>query len=176
MLGVNYSNDIKNGKIDPVYAWASSYHINVIGPQFANQTFAPLLLKSQSARILFVSSAAGSLGLDTDSDLGLGYNAAPAAGWPKEDDHILTSYRPTKSAMNMVMRDWYRILKNDGVKVHALCPGRVATEFGSCSIQEAEQQGGTPVEQPAAFVESILDGKWDAHQGKFIHEGGVYPW
>jgi NAD(P)-dependent dehydrogenase (short-subunit alcohol dehydrogenase family) len=176
IIGVNNSNDIKNGKIDEVKGWASSYHINVIGPHVATRIFAPLLLKSPAPRVLFISSSAGSLGLDADSNLGLGFNSAPEAGWPKEDNHILTSYRPTKSATNMVMRDWYRIFKNDGVKVHALCPGRVATDFGSCTVEEAKQQGGTPVEQPAVFVEAILDGKWDEHQGEFIHEGGVYPW
>ena len=176
MPGVNLSDDMKKGTIDPIKGWATTYHINVIGPHFITKTFAPLLLKSEAARVLFVSSVVGSLGMDTQPDLGIGFNSPPEAGWPKEDNNILTAYRPSKSAMNMVMRDWYRILKNDGVKVHALCPGRVATEFGQMSVEEAKQQGGTPVEQPAVFVETILDGKWDEHQGKFIHEKGVYPW
>ena len=58
----------------------------------------------------------------------------------------ITSYRSAKTGLNMLMREWYRLLKNDGVKVWAISPGFLATGLGgigaetlkkvSCSLRE----------------------------------------
>ena len=55
-------------------------------------------------------------------------NGSPPAGWPKEPMvNWITSYRSAKTGLNMLMREWYRILKNDGVKVWCISPGFLAT-------------------------------------------------
>lgn len=42
----------------------------------------------------------------------------------------LTAYRSSKTGLNMLMREWVRILRNDGVKVWCLSPGFLATGLG----------------------------------------------
>jgi hypothetical protein len=44
-------------------------------------------------------------------------NASPAKGWPKEGFIGTPAYRCVKTGLNMFMREWHRILKEDGVKV-----------------------------------------------------------
>jgi NAD(P)-dependent dehydrogenase (short-subunit alcohol dehydrogenase family) len=52
----------------------------------------------------------------------------PDAGWPKPSKLNPTdAYRSSKTGLNMMMRQWYRILKKDGVKVFAVSPGFLAT-------------------------------------------------
>lgn len=89
----------------------------------------PLLLKSASPRLLFITSGTSPL-VDTeriDAQYAL-TNASPAAGWPKSLDLSLTdAHRSTKTGLNMMMGQWHRILKNDDVKVFAVSSGFLAT-------------------------------------------------
>jgi NAD(P)-dependent dehydrogenase (short-subunit alcohol dehydrogenase family) len=77
--------------------------------------------------------------------------------------------------MNMLGREWYRLLKEEGVKVHIICPGRVATNFGGWAEDQARSQGATDVDLPVQFLKSILQGEKDGLEGRFIHQGGEYP-
>ena len=51
----------------------------------------------------------------------------------------VTSYRSTKTGLNMLMREWTKILKNDGVKVWAISPGFLATGLAGIGPEKLKQ-------------------------------------
>lgn len=175
MQGICLDFEIRAGKYTEQEAWTKTHNVNVYGTHLVTKAFAPLLLQSNSSpRLIFVSSSVGSLGLDVDVDMV--YNRPlPAAPWPKADEGGMTSYRASKAALNMLAREWRRLLHDDGVKVHILCPGRVATTFGGWTSEQAKTQGATDIDAPANFIKTVVDGGRDEDEGKFIHQGGVYP-
>lgn len=165
----------RKGEYTAQEAWTKTYSINVIGAHNVTNAFAPLLLKSSSPRLVFVSSSVGSLGLDVSTDMVYNRPLPPAGKWPKDDAGGMTTYRASKAAMNMLAREWYRLLKEEGVKVHIICPGRVATTFGGWEQDQAKQQGGTDIDPPVQFLKDIVQGEKDGLEGRFIHQGGEYP-
>jgi len=94
---------------------------NLYGPWRMIKTFAPLLKKSDSPRIVNVSSGSGSL-----STMGAG----PPA------------YNVSKTALNALTRMLAAEMAADGVLVNAICPGWVAPEMGV--------EGGRPIPDGAA--------------------------
>lgn len=91
------------------------------------QTFLPLLLKSPDPRLLFITSGLSSITIASDST-NPRYQS-PLAGLPKNVGQM--SYKAAKAGVNMMMADWHRFLKNDGVKVWSIAPGLLATGLGS---------------------------------------------
>ncbi|RMZ80461.1 hypothetical protein DV737_g3038, partial [Chaetothyriales sp. CBS 132003] len=128
--GANFDGDIASGKLGLREAFNTSWDTNVSGTHVLTTAAIPLLLKSSDPRLLFVTSGTSTL---TETELfnnpGLQrINASPPAGWPKAKIiNPLTSYRSTKTGLNMLMREWHRILLNDGIKVWAISPGFLAT-------------------------------------------------
>ncbi|KAJ9632175.1 hypothetical protein H2203_000578 [Taxawa tesnikishii (nom. ined.)] len=96
-------------------AWNAAYDVNVAGTQVVTHAFAPLLLESRSPRLLFVTSGLSSLD-------------EAARGPPAPS---VLAYRSSKTALNMMMIEWARMLKEDGVKVFAISPGFLATGLGA---------------------------------------------
>jgi len=92
--------------------------------------FYSFLLNSSDPRLLFLTSGTSTVteteNMTTPTMQRI--NGSPPAGWPKEPMvNWITSYRSAKTGLNMLMREWYRILKNDGVKVWCISPGFLAT-------------------------------------------------
>ena len=134
--------------------------------------FVPLLLQSSNPRLLFITS--GTSSLDGTENLALAVNKYPPKGWPKSNFSI-AAYRSSKTGMNMMMREWYRMLKEDGVKLWCVSPGFLATGLGG--DQEANKNMGAG--DPAVggnFVQSVLEGHRDGDIGKVILRDGVQPW
>ena len=77
--------------------------------------------------------------------------------------------------MNMMMREWYRILKNDGVKVWCVSPGYLATGLGG-DVEANKKMGAGDPAVAGLFVKSVLEGHRDADVGKVILRDGVQPW
>lgn len=129
--GANLENEAQEKGFDHRETWLRSWSINIAGPQITVKEFLPLLLKSSDPRILFMISGTSSLA-DTerfDGSYGI-INASPEAGWPKKKTVNPTQiYRSSKCGLNMLIRDWNRILKNDGVKVFGVSPGFLATNL-----------------------------------------------
>lgn len=76
--------------------------------------------------------------------------------------------------MNMMMKEWYRILKEDGVKVHCISPGYLATGLGPG--QEFNKKAGA--EDPSVggnFILGVVEGKRDEDVGKVIRRADVQP-
>lgn len=131
--GAGFDGQIQSGKMSIREAWNASWDTNVSGTQVLTTLAMPLLLKSDDPRLIFMTSGTSSL-IETeksDSPPLARINASPDQGWPKPKGlNPIVSYRSTKAGLNMLMRDWFRMLRNDGVKVWAVSPGFLATGLG----------------------------------------------
>ena len=152
--------------------WQKTYDLNVIGTQIMTSTFVPLLLKSKDPRLLFVTS--GTATLSGTEDRSIIVNRIPSKGWPKAE-FSLPSYRTSKCALNMMMREWHRILKEDGVKVWCLSPGLLATNLGNNPEMLKKIGAGDPA-VAGPFIKDILEGRRDDDTGLVVIRDGVQPW
>ncbi|KAG4444042.1 hypothetical protein IFR05_000502 [Cadophora sp. M221] len=138
---------------------------NAISPAVVTEAFAPLLLQSSSPRIIYVSSALGSIQNRSDPQDGA-YNEAYKA------------YRISKAALNMVVAcdAWkYR----EKAKVFAFCPGYVITDLAG--QREAKEKAGfaKSPDGSARGLLAIAEGMRDEENGLFLHDEGageLYPW
>jgi NAD(P)-dependent dehydrogenase (short-subunit alcohol dehydrogenase family) len=138
---------------------------NAISPAMVTQAFAPLLLKSNSPRVVYVSSVLGSISLRGDQE-GKAYN---------EDYKV---YRTSKAALNMLCAcdAWEYEGK---MKVFAYCPGYVITDLAG--MREAKEKAGF-AKSPDGSARGLLliaEGKRDGENGKFLHDekvGELYAW
>jgi NAD(P)-dependent dehydrogenase (short-subunit alcohol dehydrogenase family) len=120
---------------------------NLLGAWRTAQACLPLLRRSEHARIVNVSSEAGSL-----ESMGAG---APA-------------YRVSKAALNALTRVLAAELRPDGMLVNAVCPGWVATDMGG--------SGGRPVADGAASVMWAALLPDDGPSGGFFRDGRQLQW
>lgn len=92
-------------------AWNKTWDVNITGAHIVTSTFLPLLIKSSDPRLLFITSGLSSLG---ESAVGDPRYPPPPAGLPKKGAPFM-AYRSSKAGLNMMMLEWSRALKNDGV-------------------------------------------------------------
>jgi NAD(P)-dependent dehydrogenase (short-subunit alcohol dehydrogenase family) len=143
--GAGFDGDLRDGKISVREAWNKGWDTNVAGTQVLTTGAVPLLLKSNDARIIFVTSGTSTLTMTENfsSPSLQRINGSPAAGWPKPKEiNPIESYRSTKTGLNMMMRQWHRILLNDGVKVWAVSPGFLVTGLGGVGAEELKKVSG----------------------------------
>ena len=153
--------------------FSQTWNTNVAGSHILTTTFVPLLLKSSSPRLLFLTSGTASLELTHNPDFIL--NKAPPAGWPKPVQRELPSYKASKVGLNMLMRDWERILRNDGVKVWTVNPGFLVTGLGGDpSLTKAMGAGDAGV--GGKLVRAVVEGKRDKDVGKTVQAQGILAW
>lgn len=110
------------------------WDVNVTGAHLLTQAMIPYLLKSPRPYLIFMTSGTCSL-VETESDQ-LWFNKSPPAGWPKPPSFV--GYRSCKTGLNMVMREWHRLLKNDGVLVWSISPVSVLQPIRSYSVPDFE--------------------------------------
>ncbi|KAH1660350.1 hypothetical protein KXX15_001908 [Aspergillus fumigatus] len=120
--------------------WAKTWDVNVTGTHLLTSALMPLLLKSPDPRLLFVTSGAARLA-GTD-DLPAGITA--------------TAYRSAKTGLSMVLREWGRILKNDGVKIWGIAPGYLATGLGGGTAEEMKKNGAEDADVAGPFIRHQL--------------------
>jgi NAD(P)-dependent dehydrogenase (short-subunit alcohol dehydrogenase family) len=152
--------------------WNKSWNVNTTGTQIMTNTFVPLLLKSTDPRLLFVTS--GTSTLTETEDLSNPLSIAPAKGWPKQG-FAVPAYRSSKTGMNMMMREWARLLREDGVKVCCISPGYLATGLGGDQEENKKRGAGDP-SVGGNFVKDVVEGKRDQDMGKVIRNGSIQPW
>jgi NAD(P)-dependent dehydrogenase (short-subunit alcohol dehydrogenase family) len=137
--GAGFDREIQSGNMTIRQAWNISWDTNVSGTQVLTTAAIPLLLKSSDPRLMFVTSGTSTMtGTEhLTSPASQRINSSPPSGWPKSE-HInpIESYRSAKTGLNMMMRQWYRILLNDGVKVWAISPGFLATGLGGIGREQ----------------------------------------
>ncbi|ETN41073.1 uncharacterized protein HMPREF1541_03008 [Cyphellophora europaea CBS 101466] len=138
---------------------------NTISPAVVTEAFAPLLLKSSSARLIYVTSALGSIEKRSDPT-DFAYDAPYKA------------YRISKAALNMLVAcDAYEY--KGQIKTFAFCPGFVITDLAG--MREEKEQGGVAKspDGSARGLLAIAEGKRDEENGRFLHDeepGNLYPW
>ena len=131
--GASYDYALADGHLSIKEAWNKSWDTNVAGAQVLTSAAVPLLLRSSDPRLLFLATGTSSLAITENFTIPSmqHFNASPPAGWPKPKKLTdLMSYSSAKAGLNMMMRQWHRILLNDGVKVWAVSPGFSATGLG----------------------------------------------
>ena len=140
-------------------------------------TFVPLLIKSATPRLLFLTSGTASLAETEGSREGFEHlTAAPPKGWPKKAQFDVTAYRSSKVGLNMMMRQWERILRNDGVKVFSISPGFLATNLGGADSEDLKKMGAISPAVGGKFIKDVVEGRRDHDAGKAIRANMVQPW
>lgn len=139
--GAGFDLKIQDGGLTIREAFNKSWDVNVAGTQVMTVTFVPLLLKSSDPRLMFLTSGTSTIteteNMTTPTMQRI--NGSPPAGWPKATTFSIASYRSSKTGLNMLMREWYRILKNDGVKVWCISPGFLATGLGGVGVEQLKK-------------------------------------
>ncbi len=178
--GANFDVEIRDGKMSVREAWNASWDTNVSGTQVLTTNAMPLLLKSSDPRLMFVTSGTSTLTESerTDPPIFSRINASPPGGWPKDMGiNPITCYRSSKCGLNMVMREWHRILGNDGVKVWAISPGFLATGLAGIGKEKLKQMGALEPHIGGEFIKDVVQGKRDGDVGKVIrNDGQIQPW
>lgn len=175
LIGASFDHEVAAGNLTIREAWNKAYDVNVSGTQVMTHTFMPLLIKSSNPRLLFVTSGLSSLSRASDPDSPR--YTVPPAGWPKPPGPSFIAYRSSKTALNMLMLDWARILKNDGVKVWCISPGFLATNLGENREMLKKLGAGEP-SIGGEFIRDVVQGKQDEHVGKVVSSfgDGLQPW
>jgi NAD(P)-dependent dehydrogenase (short-subunit alcohol dehydrogenase family) len=133
------------------------------------------LLKSADPRLLFVTS--GTSILNRSEGFALPIDRSPEPGWPKSKAAIdVASYRSAKTGLNMMMREWERTLKNDGVKVFAISPGFLATGLGGLGAEALRKFGASQPETAGPLFRDVIEGRRDADAGRIVKKDGVQEW
>jgi NAD(P)-dependent dehydrogenase (short-subunit alcohol dehydrogenase family) len=124
------------------------FETNTIGALLVSQTFLPLLRKSQSGRIINVSSGSGQL-----SDMG---TSAPA-------------YSISKTALNGVTGQLAAALADANIAVNSVCPGWVKTDMGGEDAPRSVEEGADTIVWLATEAPQSMT-------GLFIRDRKPIPW
>lgn len=131
-------------------AWAETLQINLLAPMRVVEAFLPLLEKSETPRIVNMSSRLGSIELN---DGGGSY-----------------PYRTSKAALNMVTKNLSVDLAEKGVIVVSVHPGWVETDMGGSSAPVAVEDSVSGLRRLIASLEAEHSGRF------FTFEGDELPW
>ncbi|KAI0841405.1 putative short chain dehydrogenase/reductase [Hypoxylon sp. FL0890] len=164
---VNNAGIIVTDPCDTITNLHRTFETNTFGPMIITEAFEPLLKKSKSPRIVYVSSEQGSISLRLD----LNYKYVQVRG---------DTYRMSKAALNMLAACTKYNTAEWGCKVCAFNPGFCVTNLtGERGRAMRIKSGARPAKDAAdALVDTIL-GKRDADiekSGMVDLDGGVAPW
>lgn len=142
----------RSGKLEDVDVEAAlrTLSVNTLGPMRVTQALLPNLRKGERKTVLCISSALGSVELNTRG----GYYG----------------YRESKSALNMFVRSLAAELKDEGFLCIAMSPGWVRTDMGGpqATLSPEESIGG---------MLKVIGGLTPAETGRYYaHDGAVLPW
>ncbi|KAH8750847.1 hypothetical protein F5883DRAFT_608702 [Diaporthe sp. PMI_573] len=182
--GASFDGHLRDGKMSIREAFNTSWDTNVSGTHVLTSLAVPLLLKSSDPRLMFVTSGTSSISETEPENWGSWrtlmlsrINASPDKGWPKGGElNPITSYRSTKAGLNMLMREWVRILKNDGVKVWAISPGFLATGLGGVGKDQLLKMGALEPYVGGEFIRNVVQGNRDQDTGKVIRSNTIQSW
>jgi NAD(P)-dependent dehydrogenase (short-subunit alcohol dehydrogenase family) len=139
----------------PLDVFRKTFDTNFFNTIAVTQQFVPLIKKSEAGRIVFLSSALGSLGLHTDHNSEI-YN------WK------VPAYDVSKTALNGYVVHLAYELKDTPIKVNTAHPGSVVTDMNA--------NGQIPVEEGAKTSVALATLPPDGYTGKFIYLGQELPW
>lgn len=180
--GASFDGAVRDGNMSIREAFNASWDVNVSGTHVLTTLAISLLLKSSDPRLVFITSGTSSLWETDPENWGAmqhlaRINASPAGGWPKDTEvNPITSYRTSKTGLNMLMREWVRILKEDGVKVWAISPGFLATGLGGVGKEQLLRMGALDPSVGGHFIRDVVQGKRDQDVGKVIRSNMIQSW
>jgi NAD(P)-dependent dehydrogenase (short-subunit alcohol dehydrogenase family) len=129
-------------------ALTRSFETNTIGAVLTALALVPLMKKTDYGRIVNVSSGMGGI---TEMN----------GGYP--------GYRLSKAALNASTRVLSEELKDDNIKVNALCPGWVRTDMGGENAPLSPQEGV----DTTVYLSTLPD---DGPTGLFFRKRAPIPW
>ncbi|MEV0389817.1 SDR family oxidoreductase [Nonomuraea sp. NPDC050643] len=132
------------------------YETNVFGVVTVTNAMLPLLRRSESGRIVNMSSELGSLSMALDPE---------SPFWSAN----LLPYNSSKAALNMVTVAYAKELADTPIKVNAACPGYCATDLNAHS-------GPRTAEQGAAIAVRLATLDADGPTGAYLDDSGVVRW
>ncbi|KAL7911415.1 short chain dehydrogenase reductase [Trichoderma velutinum] len=139
--------------------FSQTFSTNVTGAVCLTNACLGLLSKSQLPRLIFVSSAIGSIQIASDNSSPDYYSDFPA-------------YRSSKAALNMMALNYYRVLNKDKLaQVDVVCPGLARTNL--CTFNEAIE---TPPSVGAARIVEVATMKIGLPTATFTNKDGAVPW
>ena len=133
----------------------TTFETNFFSVVALTQALLPLLYKSNSGRIVNVSSRLGSLNLNENP---------PTNVWYDE-----LGYGASKASLNMFTILLAKELKNTRIKVNSAHPGSVKTTFGVATANMSVEDGA----YTSVWLATLPD---DAPTGKFFHKQESLPW
>lgn len=137
--------------------FSQTFDPNIIGPACLTEACLPLLRKSDSPRVVFVTSRMGSISEATNKST-LYYNIDYKA------------YDCSKAALNMLALNYARILEEDGGMVNAVCPGLVKTKLTN------NHPYGTSPELGAQRIVELATASKGGPTATFSERDGIIPW
>lgn len=151
----------QRASIVPISELKTVWETNVFGTLAVTQAFLPLLHKAPGARIVTVSSALGSLTI----------NSNPENPYRSNFD---AAYGASKTALNGIFLSLAIDLENTGIKVHMVSPGFTATALnnfqGTDSVEEGSKE---PIR--VALAEDLPTGSFTG-PANFSGKDNVLPW
>ena len=147
--------------IAPIEEMKAVWETNVFGTLAVTQAFLPLLRKASAARIVTVSSALGSLSL----------NSNPDNPYRSNFDAV---YGASKTALNGVFLSLANELENSTIKVHLVSPGFTATALNNFQGTDTVEEGSRePIR--VALAEDLPNGSFTG-PADFSGEDHALPW
>lgn len=151
----------QRASIAPISELKKVWDTNVFGTLALTQSFLPVLHKAPSARIVTVSSALGSLTI----------NSNPENPYRSNFDAV---YGASKTALNGIFLSLAIELENTGIKVHLVSPGFTATALnnfqGTDSVEEGSKE---PIR--VALAEDLPTGSFTG-PADFSGKDNILPW
>jgi len=137
------------------------WETNVFGTLAITQAFLPLLKNAPAARIVTVSSALGSLGINSNPDNP--YRSAFDA-----------AYGASKTALNGIFLSLAIELESTNVKVHLVSPGFTATALNNFQGTDTVEEGSAePIR--VALAEDLPTGSFTG-PANFSGKDNILPW
>jgi NAD(P)-dependent dehydrogenase (short-subunit alcohol dehydrogenase family) len=150
--------EMLNGPADPAM-FRETFETNLFGVVAVTQALLPLLLASDDARIVNVSSTMGSLSDQTDPD-------SPYYGL------VLPAYQASKAAVNSLTIGLSKALAGSNIRVNSVCPGWVRTDLGGEANRAAAPLSAEQASEVVARA-ALAD---DVPSGVFLDAGGTVAW
>jgi NAD(P)-dependent dehydrogenase (short-subunit alcohol dehydrogenase family) len=138
-----------------------AFETNVFGVVRVTQAFIDLLRKAPAPRIVNVSSSQGSLTLAADPE-------------SQYYHHKGAVYQPSKSALNMYTIALAYELRDTPIKVNAVDPGFVATDFNNHRGTGTVQEAGARIARYALIGADGPTGQFFSEE--YNPETGAVPW
>nr|WP_068890840.1 SDR family NAD(P)-dependent oxidoreductase [Pedobacter panaciterrae] len=151
----------QRASIAPIDEMKTVWETNVFGTLAVTQAFLPLLRKAETARIVTVSSALGSLTL----------NASPANPYRSAFDAV---YGASKTALNGIFLSLAIDLESTNIKVHLVSPGFTATALNNFQGTDTVEEGSIePIR--VALAEDMATGSFTG-PANYAGSDNIVPW